>query len=94
MKKPLSLFCFTLAILAIAVTTEAQIGQPIPTPGGQVYEPGAFQATRGDLRLGLPGRVWISTNYADRGLGFENSYVTLGGQKPTIPGFLGWPLGG
>lgn len=87
MKKRLSLICFAFALLAIGTTAEAQVGYPYNNPyqggvpGGQVYEPGTFQPTRGDLQLGLPGRIWVDTSIADRGLGYEGSYVTLGAKN-------------
>jgi hypothetical protein len=48
--------------------------------GGPVYEPGAFRAFSGQIgqSLASPSRVWVSGNYADRGLGYQGSYATLG----------------
>ncbi len=86
MKKRLSLLCLTLAILAFGAIAEAQNGQPYPNSyggpgGGPGYSPGEFQPTSGDLRLGLPGRTWFETSFADRGLGYVGSYLTFGAKN-------------
>ena len=46
--------------------------------GGGIYEPGAFVPAQADFQLARPGRVWLSTNIADEGLGFSGSYATIG----------------
>ena len=46
--------------------------------GGGIYEPGAFTPAQADFQLARPGRVWVSTNIADEGLGFSGTYATIG----------------
>ena len=55
-------------------------GPGAPGPGGQVFEPGAFQAVQSELgsSVGWPGRLWVSSNFSEEGLGYEGSYLTLG----------------
>lgn len=87
MKNRLGIFVLTWAVLWTAQvagipTVNAQspfIGGGA-AGGGPVYEPGAFQAVESELgrSLGWPGRVWVSANYAEQGLGYEGSYLTLG----------------
>jgi len=76
-----------LAILALGQTSLAQVNQPMPggaygppggNPGGGVYDQGGFTPAAGDLQVKMPGRVWFETNLADRGLGYQGSYLTLG----------------
>ena len=81
MKTCLSIVCFALALVVIASKADAQT---LPyyggtqAAGGGVYEPAAFQAMQGDFQIGMPGRVWVSTNIADEGLGFQGTYATIG----------------
>ena len=49
--------------------------------GNQVYEPGSFRQVASDVNLGLPGRVWFRSTYADQGLGYQGAYLTLGGKR-------------
>lgn len=59
-----------------------------PMPGGAynqgaptgMYDQGGFQPMTGDFQVGMPGRVWMEANVADRGLGYQGSYLTLGGK--------------
>ncbi len=75
MKTRLSLICCALVFIAGIQTANAQFGVP---NGG--FGPGGFQQIAGDLPIGTPGRVWFQSNLADRGLGYEGSYLTLGGK--------------
>lgn len=84
MKTCLSIACFALALVTFLPKADAQT---LPyyggtqAAGGAVYEPAAFQATQADFQIGLPGRVWLSTNIAgEDGLGFEGTYATIGGK--------------
>ena len=86
MKTSLRLVWIMVALFAFSQAANSQqfaipaggIQGPAYGGGGGVYEPGAFQATGGDLRTAFPGRVWFSSNFADRALGYEGSYLTLG----------------
>ena len=61
MKKRLSFFCMALMVLLSANVADAQL---LNRGGGQQA---AFQSVSGDLlQPGLPGRLWISTSFADR----------------------------
>ena len=80
MKKKLSLVCVALAFCA-AIVADAQLVQgQVPGLGDQVQEPGTFRRVASDINIGAPGRVWLETNLADAGLGYQGSYVTLGGK--------------
>ena len=63
---------FALAMFATANTTQAQV------LGNQVYEPDSFRSFASDINIGLPGRMWVRTQFADRGLGYQGTYATLG----------------
>lgn len=88
MKIRLSLFCIALMTLitfnAASAQQFGQLGNGIG--GGQA----AFRQVSGDLLQGpgRPGRLWFEANFADRGLGFENSYFTLGGKTRLFQDFL------
>jgi hypothetical protein len=88
MKKRLSLLCIALmTLITIGVTNAQQFGQlGNGIGGGQA----AFRQVSGDLLQGpgRPGRLWFEANFADRGLGFENSYFTLGGKTRLFQDFL------
>ena len=76
--------CLSLLVLVIAMcSTLSMATAQSPLAGGfgsPVYEPGTFRAFSGQVgrSLGSPGRVWVSGNYADRGLGYRGSYATVG----------------
>ncbi len=80
MKIRLSLFCIALAILACNVA-DAQL---LHSLHDGAYAQSAFRPIAGDLLQpsagGTPGRLWFETNIADQALGFEGSYLTLGGK--------------
>ncbi len=89
------LLCFlTVSMIAVVQSAPAQqIGQPMGGVygggGGPVYEPGAFQPVAGDLVTGLfPGRVWVEANAAERGLGYQGSYISLGAKTRLCEDFL------
>lgn len=81
--------CLRLVWASIVLLTFAQVAnsQGLPAsggfggPAGGVYNADGFQPLRGDLNLGLPGRVWIGGTYADQGLGYQSSYLTIGGKR-------------
>jgi len=83
MKKRISLVCFAAVFAALFGTdnpqASAQVG-PLGRIGSQAYQPDTFRRVAADVQVGLPGRVWVETNFADNGLGFNGSYVTLGGK--------------
>ena len=80
MKIRLSLFCIALAILAVNVAD----AQRLHSMHQGAYAQPAYQPVSGDLYQpsagGRPGRVWFEANLADQGLGFNGSYLTLGGK--------------
>ena len=79
MKTRLSQICTAITmLLSVGVAHAQQFGGPGNGIGGQQS---AFRAVRGDLlQPGLPGRLWFETNFADRGLGYNGSYLSLGGK--------------
>ena len=93
MKTSLRLVCLMIAFFAC---TQAANSQQFAIPGGGapgfggdgVFEPAAFQATGGDIGVGFPGRLWFKSSFADRALGFEGSYFTLGGKTRLFNDFL------
>ena len=87
MKTRLSLFCVAITMLLnFSIANAQQFGGPGLDIGGQ--QP-AFRAVSGDLlQPGLPGRLWFETNWADQGLGFNGSFVTLGGKTRLFQDYL------
>ena len=91
MKKKLTLVTFAAAFAAMfgmdldLATAQFATG---PRLGNQVQEPDTFRQVATDLNVGLPGRLWISTNFADEGLGYNGSYVTVGGKRRLFEDFL------
>lgn len=80
MKTSLSLLSIVLTLFLYSVAS-AQSG---PHYGGAIGE-SVFRPVSGDLhsqRTGSrAGRVWFETNLADDGLGFNGSYLALGGKR-------------
>ncbi len=87
MKKRISLVCFAAVFAALFGTdnpqVSAQVG-PLGRIGSQAYQPDTFRRVAADVQVGVPGRVWIETNFADNGLGYSGSYATLGGKARLI----------
>ena len=96
MKTSLRLVCLMIALLAFTKAANSQqfaipgggVQGPAYGGGGGVYEPAAFQATGGDISTGFPGRIWFRSNFADQALGYEGSYLTLGGKTRLFNDFL------
>ena len=91
MKKKLTLVTFAAAFAAMfgmnldSATAQFAAG---PRLGSQVAEPDTFRRVASDLNIGVPGRVWVSTNFADEGLGYNGSYLTIGGKTRLAEDFL------
>ena len=91
MKKKLTLVTFAAAFAAMfgmnLDMAAAQFGAG-PRLGNQVAEPDSFRRVATDLNVGLPGRLWISSNFADEGFGYTGSYLTVGGKTRLFEDFL------
>jgi hypothetical protein len=68
----------TLILVGAGPAAFAQFGQSAMAPGGGVVN----QAMQGLGTAGLPGWMYYGINAADRGLGYNGSYMTLGGFIP------------
>ena len=78
MKTRLSQICIAITMLLSVSNANAQHFGPGSGIGGQQS---AFQSVQGDLlQPGLPGRLWFESNFADEGLGYNGSYLSLGGK--------------
>jgi len=75
----LSTVCFAIALVATLFADAQELRAQLR--GNQVFEPGSFRQVAGDVNLGLPGRMWFRSTYADQGLGYVGSYLTLGGKR-------------
>ena len=80
MKTSFSLLCIALTLVVYSVAS-AQSG---PDFGGAIGDP-VFRPVSGDLLQqttgSRAGRIWFETNLADDGLGFNGSYLALGGKR-------------
>ncbi len=91
MKKKLTLVTFAAAFAAMfgmdldMATAQFAAG---PRFGNQVQEPDTFRRVATDLNVGLPGRMWIGSNFADEGFGYTGSYLTVGGKTRLFEDFL------
>ena len=93
MKIRLSLICM-VAFLTSMNVADAQLlqhhagrgfrgGQGLATGGES-----AFRQVSGEVQAGVPGRFWFETNVADEGLGYQGSYLTVGGKRRLFEDFL------
>ncbi len=93
MKIRLSLICM-VAFLTSMNVADAQLlhhhagrgfrgGQGLATGGES-----AFRQVSGEVQAGVPGRFWFEANVADRGLGYQGSYLTVGGKRRLFEDFL------
>jgi len=81
MKTRLSLICIAITMFLSVGSVNAQHFGRFGNGNGIGGQQSAFQAVRGDLlRPGLPGRLWFEASFADEGLGYNGSYLTLGGK--------------
>ena len=93
MKIRLSLICMVVFLTAMDVA-DAQLLNQQPGAGlrgGQGLATGgqsAFRQVSGQVQAGVPGRLWFETNIADQGLGYEGSYLTVGGKRRLFEDFL------
>ena len=78
LKPPLLATALTLLLVCVGPAALAQFGQSAMAPGGGVVN----QAMQGLGTAGLPGWMYYGINAADRGLGYNGSYMTLGGFIP------------
>ncbi len=90
MKISSSIIVLALACFCILPTANAQSPYLGGFNGGGVYEPGTFRAVAADVSSNLrwPGSIWVSANYADRGLGYRGSYLTAGMKTRLFEDFL------
>ncbi len=79
MKTSIGWIGLALALVCFAHTSTAQVMGPY---GASPYDSGGFQPMVGDVQIGMPGRFWIGSNIADRGLGYRGTYLTLGAKTP------------
>ena len=77
----LSPVCLAFAYAATFFTDAHGVQAQIPGFSDQVQDPGSFRRVASDINVGLPGRVWLETNLADQGLGYNGSYFTLGAKN-------------
>ena len=68
-----------IALVATFVADAQELGAQVL--GNQVYEPGSFRQVATDVNIGVPGRVWFRSTYADQGLGYEGAYISLGAKR-------------
>ena len=89
MKTFLSLFSLGVAIVGLmqapAAAQYAAQGYPAYTQGGEAAA-APFQTK---VPVAWPGNVWIEGNLADRGLGYNGSYMSVGGKSRLFEDFLG-----
>jgi hypothetical protein len=78
LKPPRLAAALTLLLVGAGPAALAQFGQSAMAPGGGVVN----QAMQGLGTAGLPGWMYYGINAADRGLGYNGSYMTLGGFIP------------
>jgi hypothetical protein len=78
LKPPLLATALTILLVCVGPAALAQFGQSAMAPGGGVVN----QAMQGLGTAGLPGWMYYGINAADRGLGYNGSYMTLGGFIP------------
>lgn len=76
MKKRLGLALAGLAALAFGEVSTGQ--QMMPAGGMPMGGQSMVQPMVADFQVGMPGRMWVATNLADQGLGYQGSYLTLG----------------
>ena len=75
---PRTSVALALLLAGMATSARAQFGQSAMAPAGGVVN----QAMQGLGSAGLPGWMYYGINAADRGLGYNGSYMTLGGFIP------------
>lgn len=74
----------SLGIAVFGLLPAPAMGQMVGDPlGGYVQggQPQAASAFQTRLPVGWPGNVWFEANLADNGLGYDGSYMTLGGKS-------------
>jgi len=76
-----------VAIACAAGVASAQFGQTAMTPAGGIVNRAAAGFT--GLNANGPGWLYYGVNAADRGLGYNGSYMTLGGYLPYSEDGLG-----
>ena len=90
MKTFLCLVSLGVAVVGLLQTpASAQYGPsgyPTYMDGGAQTSMAPFQ-TR--VPFGWPGNVWVEANVADQGLGYNGSYMTVGGKSRLFEDFLG-----
>ena len=74
--RSLSQVCLAIALVATLYADAHSMRAQLV--GNQVFEPDSFRQVASDINVGLPGRMWFRSTYADEGLGYSGSYITLG----------------
>lgn len=77
--RSLSQVCLAIALVATLLADAHGLRAQIR--GNQALEPDSFRQVASDIDVGLPGRLWFRSTYADEGLGYEGAYLTLGGKR-------------
>jgi hypothetical protein len=89
MKTFLSLFSLGVAIVGLmqapAAAQYAAQGYPAYMQGGEA----AARQFQTKVPVAWPGNIWIEGNLADRGLGYNGSYMSVGGKSRLFEDFLG-----
>ena len=80
--RSLSQVCFAIALVATLFADAHELRAQIR--GNQAFEPGSFRQVASDINVGLPGRMWFRSTYADRGLGYQGAYLTVGGKQQLL----------
>lgn len=81
MKTCLRLLCLGIVLAGLAGSVHAQVIGPQLPPGGGggMYTQSTAAPFATNVPVALPGRWWFSSNFTDQNVGYEGSYLTVGG---------------